>query len=98
MLQQRQYYKYESLHASLLLLPPAALVHVLPDYVLDVLLLVVLRDGRRLAVVDVAPLLKLSLLRVLLGVVAAVGAHDVFVLRVLGVRFSSGRYAVLFTG
>lgn len=93
---QRQYYTYESIHPSLLLLPPPALVHVLSDYVLDVLLLVVLGDGRRLAVVDVAPFLQVLLfLGVLFGVVAAVGP-GYFVLGVLGVGFSSGRYAVLF--
>lgn len=91
----RQYYTYESIHSSLLFLPPPALVHVLPDDILDVLLLVVLRDGRRLAVVDVAPFLEVLLLGILFGVVAAVGS-DYFVLWVLGVGFSSGRYAVLF--
>lgn len=61
-------------------------------------LLLVLRDGRWLAVVDVTPFLQVSLLGIVFGVVAAVGADYIFVLWVLGVGFSFRRYSILFGG
>lgn len=65
---------------------------------MDVLLLIVLRKGRRLAVVDVTPFLQISFLWIIFGVVVAIGAGDVFILWIFGVGFSFGRYFILFAG